>query len=550
MSRDERSNGMDGASAPSSRWGWLSSRHAAAAESPPEHVEEDAAEGLHAIRKSCDVGFAIEASEIEKEAIELARSAASANLPRVDVAYDEVQEEAELAARCASAFRGWVERVRTRVQDALQSSAGQAAVNLKDLEHEIYMLENALSESRENRRDLEGAEAVPAGEPAQLEIQPFLARRWYWLLIPLLVIVDWVANVPVFTELLPKDPGVDAAWREIVSRSESMGFFGGLYRIAARALHNLDASLLALGVIVFLVWLAHTLGESVRRLIAHRPGEAPAAENAIRSHRRQALVPAVVAAVGLVAVLGVLWLGRDRLEATTAARLAETDARIVTVTAERDQAGARGDREELARLEREVSGLQVLRAQRDERFEYARMISAMNLPILLLNLVLAISAAVAGYLATGGRLRGTLTNPRVAAMRRRADELRSEITGRREAIHRIEMATIKEFHRADYLLRSRPLSGWEAQAQRLEAIIPRFRSENARFRGIDSSSITAFRSSPRLELGPVEEPQLTPPAELADHRETFDRLHARWLSQEGRGKDGTDARPRLREASV
>ena len=516
------------------------------ADRPREVLDDAVADGLHAIREDCDVGFAIEASRIEKDAIELARSAATANLPRLEVSYDEVQEEAELAARCQSVFRGWMERVRTRVEDALQASAGRAAANVTSLEHEIDMLERVQSDSHRTQDELQIAEVAAHEEQAQLEVRPLLERRVVFLLIPLLILVDWVANVPVFTELLPKDPGADAAWREMASRSEAMGLFGGLYRIVARALHNVDASLLALGVIAFLVWLAHTLGESVRRLVAFDPDEAPAAAIAIRSNRRQALVPAIFSVVGLVAVLGVLWLGRDRLESTTAERLRETESRIESVIADREEARARGDLQELGRLEQQLSGLQVLREQRVERTDYALVISRMNLPILLLNLVLAISAAVAGYLALKDVVKGAPTNPRVVALHGRALELQSETVRRRDAIHRIQAAITRDLHRVGYLLGSRPLSGWEAKADRLRAVIPRFRSENARARGIDSANVTAFRSPPRIELAPTEEDgRLTPPSDLPEYRRRFERLNGRAAGL----ADGATRENRLREGS-
>lgn len=489
---------------------------------------EGAADGLRALTRGCEVWFGIEASQLEEYAEARARSAAEANLPRLEVQYEAVEEEVELKSRAEAVFHGWLERVRQRVQDALQSSTSQASTDLKAYEHEIGALEGALVELRDADRDLAGAEEQAAAGEAHLEVRPFFARWKYVLLIGLLVIVDWVANVPVFSELLPKDPGADAAWREIAARSETMGLWGGAYRMAARALHNLDASLLALGVIVFLVWLAHVLGESMRRLLAHSPAETPAAAMTIRAHRRQAVLPAFLGLTGIAIVIGVLWLARERLEATTAQRVAETTSRIEEVQAELAAARDRADLVEVGRLEQQAASLHVLREQRIDRADYALVISRMNLPILMLNLALAIAAAAAGYLVTKDSLRGVLVSPRAAALRERVHELRAETARRRSELARLDGAIERELHRADYLLRSKPLHGWEEKAKRLQAVVPRFRAENARLRGIDTANVAAFRQAFPLELRPPAHAELlSEPAELTVCRERHAHLAER-----------------------
>jgi hypothetical protein len=498
-----------------------------------------AADGLHGATKGCDVWFDAETARIEEDAVELARMAAAANLPRLEVAYEDVAEEGALVARCRATFHGWAERVRTRVQDALQACVQDASARLRSFEHEIGALDGVITETRVTRTELREAEAEAAAGQAQLEVRPFLSRWMYVPLIGMLVLVDWIANVPVFTELLPKDPGADAAWRELAARSETMGLWGGVYRIWARAVHNIDASLLALGVIIFLVWLAHVFGESLRRLFSHSAAETPAAAPTIRGHRRQFYMPALLSLLGVLAVLSVLWLARDRLEATTAQRVAETDARIEAVEAELEAARTTSDLTEIGRLEQQVAGLRVLRAQRDERADYALVISRMNVPILWLNIVLALAAAVAAYLATRDAVRGGLISPRAAALRTRITELREEAVRRRAEMVRLDAAIGRDFARADYLLASRPLTGWEARAERLRAVVPRFRSENARVRGVDTANIAAFRRPPQLELVlPDDRGQLGTPPELERYRELHEALRARAAAVVARMNEG------------
>jgi hypothetical protein len=372
------------------------------------------------------------------------------------------------------------------------------------------------------------AEAAAESGRAHLELRPFLSRWAYVPLIALLVLVDWIANVPVFAELLPKDPGADAAWRELAARSETLGLWGGAYRIWARAVHNIDASLLALGVIVFLVYLAHVLGESLRRWVSHSPADTPAAAPTIRAHRRQFVIPAALSLLGVIAVVGVLWLARDRVEAATAQRVADSETRIAAVEASLAAARDAGDLLEIGSLEQQLAGLRVVREQRIERADYALIIGRMNLPILLLNIVLALAAAVAGYLVTRGSVQGSLTSPRAAALGRTRGLLWADALERRAELLRVDEAIGRELARAEDLLAARPLHGWEAKANRLRAVIPRFRAENARLRGIDTANVAAFRRAPQLQLElPAEASTFTRPGELDRCRTSHVELRRR-----------------------
>jgi hypothetical protein len=485
-------------------------------------------DGLHAVVRGCEVSFGIDASGVEKRASELASAAASANLPRVEVEYAEVAEEVELAAQCRSVFHAWVERVRTRVQDALQASTQQAAAELKSFEGEIGGLELAVAELPVRRQELREAEAEQAAGQAQLDYPPLISRAHYIILITLLVIVDWIANVPVFSELLPKDPGADGAWRELAARAETMGLLGGAYRIFARAMHHIDASLLALGIIVALVWLAHTFGESLRRFITHSPMEHPTAALTIRGQRRQAGFPALFCFIGVGLLLAVLWSARAGLHQTTLNRVAETDTQIMATQETLRTAESQGDLQAIGEAEKRLESLGTERAQRIERADYARVIGDLNWPILLLNMVLAFTAAVAAYLSTRGRVNGVVVSPRVAALKQRVSALMLEAGARRHAMAQADTAIHRQFGRVEYLLRSRPLSGWRAKAQRLEAVLPSFRAENARLRGIDTANVAAFRSPAQLQLTLDEdEVFLTSAAELDEYRQLHRTLQAR-----------------------
>ncbi|MEX0891246.1 MAG: hypothetical protein WEB88_03675, partial [Gemmatimonadota bacterium] len=132
----ERLNGLGG------RLRGLGDRLRGAADLPEaEDGERAGAQSLRRILGNADIGFGHELAALEREASTLAQRAAAAHLPRVDVVYEEVEEEAHLAARCRAVFHGWVERVRTNVQDAVQGSARDAGSHLSAYEHELGGLE-------------------------------------------------------------------------------------------------------------------------------------------------------------------------------------------------------------------------------------------------------------------------------------------------------------------------------------------------------------------------------------------------------------------------
>lgn len=492
--------------------------------------------GLHAVRRPADLWFEERAAELEASAVAMAQAAAAAKLPRADVEYESVPEEEDLITRACAIFRGWTERVRTHVQDAVQRCAERADARLSAYEHELVELELAESHAARTARDLERAEAELPATHAAIEVRRFFARWKYWTLITLLVLVDWVANVPVFSELLPSDPGAEAAWRQVVADSEQLGILGGAYRVVARTLHQIDASVLALGVIVFLVFLAHVFGESMRRRTSMHEAEEPSAATTIRGHRRQFGLAALASLAGILTVVAFLWLAREQLERSTAERVAQVEAQVAELQAALADARAAGDLERIGTAERQLDAALRVRDQRLERADYANVIARMNEPILLLNIVLAIAAALAAYLATHDSVRGRPDNPHAAELRRELRELRHECARRRRELARLDTCIRQEFAAASYLLNSRPLQGWEAKADRLRAVIPRFRAENARARGIDTANIAAFRRPGAFHLAPREEDgRLTPPAELLRQQQRFERLRRRAAALIGDG---------------
>jgi hypothetical protein len=129
---------------------------------------------------------------------------------------------------------------------------------------------------------------------------------------------------------------------------------------------------------------------------------------------------------------------------------------------------------------------------------------------------------------TRDAVRGALVNPNSAELRRHLHELRTESVRRRDAIVAMNADIEGELARAEYLLASRPLRGWEAKAERLHGVVPRFRSENARRRGVDTANIAAFTRPPKVDLSLAGEADPLPrPPELQAYRHRHGTLRAR-----------------------
>jgi hypothetical protein len=67
-----------------------------------------------------------------------------------------------------------------------------------------------------------------------------------------------------------------------------------------------------------------------------------------------------------------------------------------------------------------------------------------------------------------------------------------------------------------------PLAEWSAKVDRLEGVLPLFRGENARLRGMDPASILSFAVKPTLSLPIVEAERGFPePTDFARLKEEF-----------------------------
>jgi len=82
--------------------------------------------------------------------------------------------------------------------------------------------------------------------------------------------------------------------------------------------------------------------------------------------------------------------------------------------------------------------------------------------------------------------------------------------------------------RVQHLLGANPLRESNAKLQRINGVIPLFRGENARFRGLDPANIRAFDLTHDLGLTAIDQdPTFQEPAEFARLKQDFSTLRNR-----------------------
>lgn len=503
--------------------------------------------GLRVVTAPLDQWFAREVHQLENEAREQGAQWAQAGLPRSDAAPEgELPPEQALRRRASEIFTQWVQKVTTRVQDAIETNVQRTRQALNDMTFSMEEIRRARAESTEIGQRVEMLETANRGRQSSFGFRSYW--RWWWFVpaILLLVAVDWVANVPVFQELLPQDADISGAWQVLAAEAELHGALAGLYRMWYRIALSPEVALLALGVIIFLVILAHVFGESVRRIVAVNERDVPEAGRSVRQYRRQFWIPAGVGLVGGIAVVAFLFMARQEIATFAETRLAEVDAQIVALDEQIAAATQAQNINEVARLSALRPALEDERRTRAERRNYAERIRATNAPIAVLNSVLFLTAALLGYL----KVRDEVTasdpqDPRLVDMFQRRRELRSAIETHRQRVREADQNAREGIAWAEFLAQSKPFEDWEGRRERLGRVTSMFRAENARMRGIDPQNIASFRVENRFDVAvPEAHGRFRLPAD-------FGAVKERHLSlvQEWKRIDATQAQPASSESA-
>lgn len=484
--------------------------------------------GVYPITRATDYWFNMEVHGLEKQARFEAEQWALRGLPRHDVKLDgPLPVEQALAARAVEIFRQWTARVQTKVKDAVATRTQEVRAHVATMRSQVDALRETRAMLAQTVHERDALGRGGRREPSSIGVRSMLSSAWFWLLMVLLVAVDFVANVPVFAELLPPDPLADRTYRGLADQAELYGLWAGPYRVWARIVTYPDASILAVGVIVLLVFLGDRIGVASRVLFAYREADAPGLAHGMRRHRRQSWAPLVACLLGSVAVVAVLFMSRERILDRAHARLAADSVHVATLDSAIRAAQDARDAQAVSELTLERGTVRSAMRIHEDRVTYATTIQSMNVPILFLNIALLLAAAVAGYTSHRDTISdGRGEDPRMLPVRARIDALRLEALQLRERIWSTAREADAAFTALRRLLRARPLQHWEGKAERLRRVIPIFRMENARIRSMDPASILAFREPMPIELPTLngDLPLTAEPDDLASLEAEYGRL--------------------------
>jgi hypothetical protein len=466
---------------------------------------------------------------LREAAIQVAREDAASGLP--DPSNSRGSEtELELKQRCKAFFQRWQSQERRRLNQQVADIERDIAGDLGSASLEIDRFERFTNDlcrlkaktaihRQEVNEELEKTNEASRGLPTKV----------YLLAISFLGIVEFFANAPVFSALLPRD---ELTERQIQLVAEtSSGWLAGVERVFAQFILRPDAALLAAGVITFLCVLAHFFGHSLRELVMHRDKQKRTTSG---KTSMESVIPMILSGVGLLLVLGVLYEARVTLGEVGEKRFQED---VVVVEELRRNAGwLRVDGDLLAANE-QANRADDMEAAAMHLREYAASMSRLSFPILLLNMTLVLCAISAAYFH----------------QRDVRQEVFNESPFETERVQQIDFAEtsaakvshvladlVRSIRELKSLVTEQPLKEWRGVVHQLEAVIVLYRSENGRARELDPQSIPAFSKRVRLGMQIDEESQETHPEtrdpedyerERRELRERFESVRRRFTEE-------------------
>lgn len=431
---------------------------------------------------------------LREEARVRGRRDAEAGRPPLDGQGDVSSGEKMLGERCRAFFERWLSRERHRLnervaelEEAISRKLGQVDLKIDRFEritNELVRLKARLT-TRRRKLSEELGETEGSGRRG-------LSTRVYLTAIGFLGLVEFFANAPVFSTLLPRDPLTEQQIRVVTQTAT--GWFAGIERVLAHVVFRPDAALLAAGVITFLCVLAHFFGHSLRDLVRQRDDSVHPDAGPGRMAMGN-VVPLVLAGVGLVLVLGVLYEARVTLGEVGETRYQEGMAEVEEL---RRQAGwLRTDGDLLAANQKDNQADDLATAAEDLR-DYTASMSRMSFPILLLNLTLVLSAISAAYFHRRDA-RAEQFNEAQTPFEEQRRRLIEEAESVADEVSDSLAGVVRDLRRLRGTVESRPLREWRSVAYQLESVIATYRSENARARDVSPGRVPAFSES--VELG-------------------------------------------------
>lgn len=495
-------------------------------QAPLDSEAESPSSGVHAITKKTDYWFERHADDIERKADKMATDWAMKGLPRHDVERTEpLEPEQVLGLLSSQVLRQWQDRVRTRMQDAVEEESQRVSEQVGEMRSGITRLETINAESTDLRTRIDRYRDEAARDTHPVRYSNLIPGILFWPAAIVLALVEFFANFPVFRLMLPMSSALAGAAQQLTARVDTESWFAGPLMLLREMLMHFEATVVALVAVIVLVLLGKTLGGSIRPLMVFHEDEHPLAAQTIRAHRRQHTTLGIASALGVGFVLSFLFLSRRDIAQTAADRVSSDSATLAAAVADQRTITDKG---KLAASMRRVAAIQKTLQQHEDDAAYARTVQRNNMPILYLNLGLVLCAIVLGFSYKSEDLSDKQgAHPAIAPLQARLS------AGERESWETVAATRTAAgnahagISRVHHLLNARALAGWQAKVRRLESVIPRFRGENSRLRGLDPANIRAFDERPLLDVPAIDE-QATcrTPEEFARLQQEFEELRA------------------------
>ena len=431
---------------------------------------------------------------LREAAVYVAREDAAAGLPALDNARAS-ESELELRQRCKAFFQRWQSQERRRlnqqvadVEREISGKLGMASLEVDRFErftNDLCRLKAKVAiQRKEVASELERANQGTRGLPTKV----------YLLAISFLGIVEFFANAPVFSALLPRDALTE---RQIQLIAEtSVGWNAGVERVFAQFILRPDAALLAAGVITFLCVLAHFFGHSLRDLVIFRDRQKRTTSG---KTSMESVIPMILSGLGLLLVIGVLYEARVTLGEVGEKRFQEDMA--VVEELRRNAGWLRVDGDLLAANE-QANRADDMEGAATHLREYAASMARLSFPILLLNTTLVLCAISAAYFHRRDQRQEVFNeSPFESERERHIDSAEASAATVSGALADL----VRHTRELKSLVTEQPLKDWRAVVHQLEAVIVLYRSENGRARDVDPRSIPAFSKRVRLGLQIDEE---------------------------------------------
>lgn len=454
----------------------------------------------------------VEVERLREEARRLAHADARNGVPAPD-ADGPTESEVELRNRCVAFLQRWHSHERRKLSEEIGEREQQIAGTLAKVEMGIDRFHRVINEiiRLKVRFGIRKKEVTEELDSEGRERSRGISTYVYVAALFFLGLVEFFANAPVFSSLLPRDPLTDTQIQLLTETAT--GWFAGLERVGAHIIFRPDAALLAAGVITFLCVLGHFFGHSLRDLVMQ--GHRKERRHTVHARSvKENVVPIVLSAVGLVLTLGVLYVARFQLGQVGQERYTNDMAQVEELRRDAGWLRVDGDILQANQLTNQADDME---AAAVALREYSTSMSRMNFPIMLLNITLVLCAISAAYFHQRDAIREQFNEAPFEEERAILVE-RAEGTAKETSEYLSEV--VKDLRGLKTLVLRRAADEWRLMVHQLDSVLATYRSENGRARQMDTQDIVAFANPMRLDVPSMEEdsPTLRDPEDYESER--------------------------------